>query len=1066
VLKPLSRFILFLLLGLCALNLQAEKLQKVTLQLQWKYQFQFAGFIVAKERGYYKDLGLDVELLEYNNTNSMKDLNDAKIDFAINNSIVAYSDKKLLDVTLIATYFQRSPLVLITHPEIKNVTDLKGKKIMMSDNNYYNSTLSILLEYFSINKSNTDFVPATFSLEEFIAKKVDAVTAFKSNEVFELNRLHIPYNIIDPVDYGFFTNAINLFSSCKKLKENPQMVDNFLKATKAGWKYALDHIDEVAMLIHKKYNPSKSFELLQYEGKVTKKLMLTDMYEIGEINENFILKTYKNLVKRGKLTAGQNTDKLFYKKADKDEQRLINLSEDEKRWIAKHPIITYSEINWKPLSIIENNSMIGIMGDYLELVSKRTGIIFKYIPSSSWPDVLEKFKKREIDMIPGVGSSPQELALGSVTQPYASYPMAIVTNNRYNFLDSLNEFKDKTISVPKYYTSYNFLKKNYPEIKLITTEDIPQALLNVQAGKADAFVGHIATSLYYIAQNGNLDLKVSGTTKFKFQHRYLIQTSHKELVGIINKAISSITEHERNIINSNWIRTKVDERVDYAIIYNLVILTLLIVIFFTWKQYTLKKYNKDLHKLKERMDLALDGNRDVIWDWDLVTNTLYVSSRWKDIVGVDRKDIPYETKEWKKRIHPDDLKSVIRALKDNIKGRTKYVDIIHRIRHKDGHWVWIRIRGKTHYDKDGNALRMTGTHTDITHEKELQLKITQQAQMIEQIHDSVIATDLDGIIIIWNKGSELLLDYSAQEMIGQHITKIYLEEDYENLIKDIEILKRDGDRHTTVRLVKKSAKVIYADLSLSLLRDENGEITAIVRYAQDITERKKAEDILLEQKNLLDYQAHHDPLTGLPNRTLFLDRLHQGISKAKRHQSKLALFFIDLDRFKQINDSLGHEIGDRVLNIVTERLSSTIRQEDTLARLGGDEFTVIMEDLKYSQDASLLADKILNVLEEPIIIQNHTLYISCSIGISIYPKDETDASNLLKDADAAMYRAKDEGRNNYQFYSQEMTEMAFERVVMEASLRQALKNNEFIVFYQPQMNASNEKNVGMEALVR
>ena len=221
-----------------------------------------------------------------------------------------------------------------------------------------------------------------------------------------------------------------------------------------------------------------------------------------------------------------------------------------------------------------------------------------------------------------------------------------------------------------------------------------------------------------------------------------------------------------------------------------------------------------------------------------------------------------------------------------------------------------------------------------------------------------------------------------------------------------------------------------------------------------------------KQKDILYDQAHHDTLTGLSNRVLFNDRLEHGIEQAKRHKTQIALFFIDLDHFKKINDSLGHPIGDRVLVAVTERLKAKIRKEDTLARLGGDEFTVIMDDLKEIQDVSLLAQKILDVLMQPIHIEGHTLYISCSIGISLYPQDDTDAHNLVKYADAAMYKAKEEGRNNFQFYSSEMTALALKRVVMEANLRQALEKEEFIVYYQVQVDATTGKQTGVEALVR
>ncbi|MDK9694182.1 MAG: EAL domain-containing protein [Sulfurimonas sp.] len=223
---------------------------------------------------------------------------------------------------------------------------------------------------------------------------------------------------------------------------------------------------------------------------------------------------------------------------------------------------------------------------------------------------------------------------------------------------------------------------------------------------------------------------------------------------------------------------------------------------------------------------------------------------------------------------------------------------------------------------------------------------------------------------------------------------------------------------------------------------------------------------LNEQKEILDFQAHHDALTGLPNRILFADRLGQAIAKAERQKSEFALFFIDLDRFKQINDSLGHTFGDKVLKVIAKRLLGVVRREDSLSRLGGDEFTLLAEDLKHEIDISALAKKIIAVLAEPIVIEDNTLYITSSIGISIFPKDNVDADNLLKYADAAMYRAKEEGRNNFQYYSSEMTELALKRVVMEANLRRALENEEFFVCYQPQVESKTGKIVGMEALVR
>ncbi len=249
------------------------------------------------------------------------------------------------------------------------------------------------------------------------------------------------------------------------------------------------------------------------------------------------------------------------------------------------------------------------------------------------------------------------------------------------------------------------------------------------------------------------------------------------------------------------------------------------------------------------------------------------------------------------------------------------------------------------------------------------------------------------------------------------------------------------------------------------LKNSDGSMSQM-EVIRNISNEKKAKKTLLLQKEALTHQAHHDALTGLPNRLLFNDRLRNSIEKSKRNKSTMALLFIDLDHFKEINDSLGHDAGDEILITVAQRLSKIIRKEDTLCRLGGDEFTVIVENLDQGQNASLLAQKIIKLLEQPVEFADNLLYVSSSIGISLYPDDGDNCQDLLKYADSAMYKAKHEGRNNFQFYRVEMTELAFERVIMEANLREALKNKDFVVHYQPQINARENKLIGMEALVR
>ena len=231
------------------------------------------------------------------------------------------------------------------------------------------------------------------------------------------------------------------------------------------------------------------------------------------------------------------------------------------------------------------------------------------------------------------------------------------------------------------------------------------------------------------------------------------------------------------------------------------------------------------------------------------------------------------------------------------------------------------------------------------------------------------------------------------------------------------------------------------------------------RLRQDLEERKRVEQSIR-------HMAHHDALTSLPNRALFRDRLTHAMAQADRYHQILAVLFLDLDRFKAINDTLGHNVGDQLLKMAAERLRSCIRDCDTVARLGGDEFTIIVEDIVEVQDAAVVAQKILDTLSQPFNLHNHEVFISVSIGLTLYPNDDENADNLLRNADAAMYRAKEYGRNNYQFYVADMNIKARERLMLESQLRRALDRDEFTLYYQPRVDLFSGKVIGAEALLR
>ena len=393
---------------------------------------------------------------------------------------------------------------------------------------------------------------------------------------------------------------------------------------------------------------------------------------------------------------------------------------------------------------------------------------------------------------------------------------------------------------------------------------------------------------------------------------------------------------------------------------------------------------------------------------------------------------------------------------------------------KDDTTFPIRIGFGIEIEKNG--IIVVANIEDITFEKKVQNELKEQyaylQTIVDGVDDPIMVIKKDYTIETMN--SALRKSIKDLKVADQANPKCYEVSHHRSTPCDglehpcplRDVLKTKSHMNVMHNHYTVDGNICHVELSVSPLFDKDENCIGIIELAKDMTSYIETQNELQEQKSILAHQAHHDALTGLPNRVLFNDRLKQAIEKAKRNNLKVALLFIDLDRFKEINDSLGHDTGDEVLKTVASRVRELLRDEDTLARLGGDEFTIILEDLTQAQDASLIARKILETLSKMINVDDNVLYISSSIGISIYPDDGENTQNLLKFADSAMYRAKDEGRNNYQFYNPTMTELAFERVVMEANLRKALEKEEFIVYYQPQINGVTNKLIGMEALVR
>jgi diguanylate cyclase (GGDEF)-like protein/PAS domain S-box-containing protein len=346
-----------------------------------------------------------------------------------------------------------------------------------------------------------------------------------------------------------------------------------------------------------------------------------------------------------------------------------------------------------------------------------------------------------------------------------------------------------------------------------------------------------------------------------------------------------------------------------------------------------------LARSEERHSLALQGANDGIWDWDVESDRMFFSGRWKEMLGYAEHEVGDSRGEWLGRVHPDDRSALAQALDAHLTGASEHFEYEHRIQHRDGEYRWMLTRGL-------------------------------------------------------------------------------------------------------------------------VVRDDHGRATRVVGSQSDVTDRKEAE-------RRLQHDALHDALTGLPNRVLFLDRLDQAIRRSRRHPSDrcAAVLFLDLDRFKVINDSLGHHLGDELLKAVARRLESTLRPNDTVARLSGDEFTLLLDDVCDAREATMVADRVLQSLNAPFELEGRELFVAASVGIAVASADSAP-QEVLRDADVAMYRAKADGKGRHAVFDAAMHAQVMRRLDMEGDLRHAIEHHELEVAYQPIAQAATGRIVGFEALCR
>ena len=392
---------------------------------------------------------------------------------------------------------------------------------------------------------------------------------------------------------------------------------------------------------------------------------------------------------------------------------------------------------------------------------------------------------------------------------------------------------------------------------------------------------------------------------------------------------------------------------------------------------------------------------------------------------------------------------------------------------KDGSIFAAQLMSDVITDTGGKVIGIITTCEDITDRKAMEEKLKESEEkfrsLVDSTDDSIFLLDSNYKFLFMNKKHLFRMGISEDEYAGRSFSEFHSPEEAGEFIAKVDEVFRTGESIQNEYRSEKNNQ--YFLQTLSPIKDQYGMPEAVTVVSKDITEHRKTE----EQVRFL---AYFDSLTGLPNRFFFKELLDKALAHAERHNLILATLFLDVDNFKRINDTLGHDIGDELLQAITSRLLKSVRSSDsiyranentiinTLSRLGGDEFVVLLSEIADAPDAAVVARRLLKDISEPYMLKGHKVIITASIGISVYPSDGEDAQSLLKYADLAMYHAKDMGKNNYQYYTESMKSAAFERLTLEGELNKALEKDEFSVYYQAKLDVQSRKIIGMEALIR
>lgn len=1014
-------YLRFLLLLLLFTSLYADSLEKVSLRLQWKHQFEFAGFYIAKEYGYYKEAGIDVDIYEYDsNVDMIEEVVKGKKEFAIWGSGVIEKAMKGEPIVLLANYFKRSPLAILTQPEIILPSELEGKKLMIPKSDFDSANYHQMFKLFDLDKEQVNLIPSSFNIQDFIDKKVDAYSSFLTNEPYILRTKGIRHNVLDPNNYGIEMYDVNLFSSKEFVQFNTKLVEKFIEASNKGWEYALKNKEEAIDLILKKYNTqNKSKEHLLFEAKETERMMLNSIYPIGSVDIKKIKKMGDFFTRRGMTKPFYDYQSILFEKI----KTKVNFTKQEINYIKKNRIVPISVMkDFSPFSFEEAGEFRGYVNDLLSLLEKKTGLEFKRV-TGQWVENLNRFKAKETKVIADISYKKERELFTLFTEPYYEIPTLIFIRDDFKDYKGIQSFKGKKVGIQKDIFYAKEVSK-IEDIDLVVSESIEQMAKDLSYGKIDIAIMNLLTMNHYIKKNALSNIRAIDElilpTVNKEDLRLGIHPNEPILFSILQKAMYEITFDERRNLVNKWIglnarKISSNNKKDKNN-------------FFTEeeKKYINSKENLQICVSPKWMPIeAINDNGEHIG----------IGSDIKDLISkqINKEIIFLETNSWEESLRAAENKECsLLSLSKRTKNREEYINFTKTLFNVP--YVVVAKKDKFFIDsfeeiKNNKfaAIKSSAIEDDL---KELypNTKIVEVKNIKEgfalvksnEVYGYIDATATIGYSIDKNEMYDLKIigklplgyDLSYGVIKNEPLLFNIIEKAVDNISTDERnrIYRKwiavEHERVTDYSLVW---KILFIALFFILLIGYwNAKVIRAKKELEKANELLKLAKIEIENKNdILEKLAATDKLTNIYNRTKLDELLDLEINRSIRFRSPFGFILLDVDYFKTVNDTFGHLVGDRVLIEFSNLIKKFIRETDYFGRWGGEEFVLIVP---RTNEESLLnfSEKLREKIEthEFEVVGSKT----ASFGITLFNEND-DKTTVVKRADDALYKAKKSGRN-------------------------------------------------------